>query len=182
MLFHADLTLISFDLNVVAPDIILQVVLHVNTALIASRSDVDMDECQCLSSPFETVWDEHLTACLYVVGDRSSSPLPDFVPNTHPEELSYPPAAVPAANAGPSKTLKRRVTPSAVSRLSTPPETLENEDIPPPPRKVCGSFVRIFFFWCLILVFPTLPTSAAIEEASTCTTAIYNRHRRSLGH
>jgi hypothetical protein len=40
--------LISFDLNFVTPDIILQVVLYVDMTLIASSPDVNMDECQCV--------------------------------------------------------------------------------------------------------------------------------------
>jgi hypothetical protein len=58
-------TLISFDLNIVAPDIILQVVMHVNVAYITSRADFDMGECQCLSGPFDTVRYEYLNACIY---------------------------------------------------------------------------------------------------------------------
>ena len=67
-------------------------------------------------------------------GDRSSSPLPEFVPNTMPEEPSYPP---PTEAPKPARNLRRRVTPSVESRPPTPPKEVEPvEDALPPPRKV----------------------------------------------
>jgi hypothetical protein len=41
----------SFDLNFVTPDIILRVVLHVDTALIDASPD--LNECQCV---YESHW------------------------------------------------------------------------------------------------------------------------------
>lgn len=76
----------------------------------------------------------YLADCFTLAGDRSSSPLPEFVPNTLPEEPSYPPPTEPPK---PQRNLRRRVTPSVESRPPTPPKELEPvEDEPPPPRKV----------------------------------------------
>lgn len=150
---------VSFNLNFVAPDIILQAVLHVDTALIASRPDINIDDCQCLFYSFDThTTNRYLNAfCLSIAGDRSSSPFPDFVPNTHPEELSYPPPTEPETGR-PSKNLKRRATPSAVSRPSSPPlESMSKGDEEPPPRKVCSFFCLYIYLVsdCRIL-YPTL--------------------------
>jgi hypothetical protein len=70
---------------------------------------------------------------LYPADRQSSSPLPDFVANTHPEEPSHPPPSGSPV-AGPARKLVKR----AASRLpSPPPEKLDEEVIEmPPPRKV----------------------------------------------
>lgn len=84
--------------------------------------------------------------CSSLAADRSS-PLPDFVPNTHPEELSYAAFTEPGTSVQPSRNLKRRATPLVVSRPSTPtPETSIKEDEAPLPRKVSDTVTNIIIF------------------------------------
>jgi hypothetical protein len=63
---------VSFNLNFVAPDIILQAVLHVDTALIASRPDINIDDCQCLFYSFDTAHYEQISECLLSIHSRRS--------------------------------------------------------------------------------------------------------------
>jgi hypothetical protein len=85
--------------------------------------------------------------CSSLAADRLSSPLPDFVPNTHPEELSYAPLTEPGTSARPSRNLKRRATPLVVSRPSTPPpETSIKEDEAPLQRKVSDTITNNIIF------------------------------------
>ena len=66
---------------------------------------------------------------------ESESPLPDFVPNTHPSEPSLPvtPEKVPAE----SNHIHRK------SPSPSPPPMLYGLPIPPPPSKVCTSPFRL---------------------------------------
>ena len=60
---------------------------------------------------------------------ESGSPLPDFVPNTHPDEPSLP---VAMKKAPPESNDLDRKSPSP-----SPPPTLYGLSLPPPPSKVC---------------------------------------------
>ena len=114
--------------------------------------------------------------CPFLVGDRSSSPLPDFVPNTHPDELSCPPAE-PGTGGRPSRNLMRRATPSAVSHPSPPPpQSPSQNDEAPPPRKVSDAILVYG------LQFLTLSNVTAIETTCKSGPAFYHRHRRPFDH
>jgi hypothetical protein len=86
-----------------------------------------------------------ITELLLYLPARSSSPLPDFVPNTHPEEPSYPLLTNPEGGGDSSKHLKGQVTPSVVSRPSTPPQELDDNEGAPPARKVSHYVISHLF-------------------------------------
>jgi hypothetical protein len=73
-----------------------------------------------------------------------SSSLPDFVPNTHPDEPSIPPDDIPMPEiAGPSRNLRRSATPSTSRR---PPKSFSVEIPQEPvdaPEEVLPRRVRI---------------------------------------
>lgn len=62
---------------------------------------------------------------------ESDSPLPDFVPNTHPDEPSLP---ATAEKAPPEPDDVRRKSPSP---SPSPPPMFYGLPLPPPPSKVC---------------------------------------------
>ena len=70
---------------------------------------------------------------------RDSSPLPDFIPNTHPDEPSFPGNPVPFKG---MKDVDNGTVPlpsngskDVVSKPPSPP----SEEPAPPPRKVSGN-------------------------------------------
>ena len=67
----------------------------------------------------------------------SESPLPDFVPNTHPSEPSLP---VEKAPTGSNDIHRKSVSPS-------PPPMLFGLPIPPPPSKVCKYVNHLACHW-----------------------------------
>ena len=78
----------------------------------------------------------------FSAGERSSSPLPDFVPNTHPDEPSHPPSTNFETGTG-RKVLKRRAT-SAEPRLRSPSVEKAATEDETRPRKVCPVFFQSY--------------------------------------
>ncbi|KAJ6621877.1 hypothetical protein B0H10DRAFT_1874467 [Mycena sp. CBHHK59/15] len=64
---------------------------------------------------------------------HSSSPLPDFIPNTHPEESSLAPEPEPEKSTPPPRRLVRRSTSRQASQEPTPAAVAE---VPAPPRRL----------------------------------------------
>ncbi|KAG6828871.1 hypothetical protein H0H92_006480 [Tricholoma furcatifolium] len=122
----------SFGLHIVEPDLLVQVVIEVDTSLFHTPPSPDMDN------------DSELP---------QSNSLPDFIPNTHAEEPSVPPSEStkePAQESAPRKRLIRRVTsrqasqePASVPKAKTPePEQESEPEVAPPPRKALTRRVK----------------------------------------
>ncbi|KAG6841643.1 hypothetical protein C0991_008628 [Blastosporella zonata] len=113
----------SFGLYIVEPDVIVQVVIEIDTSLFNTLPSPDLDND----------------------GLPQSTSLPDLIPNTHSEEPSLPPPE-PEQKTGPPKRLVRRTTsrqasqePSAVLATKIPePEP----EAAPPPRKALTRRVK----------------------------------------
>jgi hypothetical protein len=124
------------------------------------------------------VWFSIMTEFLLYLPAHSSSPLPDFVPNTHPEEPSYSLHMNPEGGEDLSKRLGGQVTPSVVSRPSTPQQEPDDNEGAPPARKVSHSVILHLFnlHRRLSLCFEC----TAVETTSKGPAAFYYRHRRPL--
>ncbi|KAG6833175.1 hypothetical protein H0H87_010563 [Tephrocybe sp. NHM501043] len=109
---------LPFGLHIIDPELIVQVVIEVDTSLFSTPPSPDLDNDEL----------------------PQSTSLPDFIPNTHSEEPSIPPPE-PEQTIERPKRLVRRATsrqasqePSAVLASKTPEPDPETE-APPPPRK-----------------------------------------------
>ncbi|KAH0580358.1 hypothetical protein H2248_001859 [Termitomyces sp. 'cryptogamus'] len=108
----------SFGLHIVDPDVIVQVVIEVDTSLFNNPPSPDPENEELLQS----------------------TSLPDFIPNTHSEEPSLPPPEVQQNR--PPKRLLRRATsrqpsqePSAPATKTPDTEPEPEPEVAPPPRK-----------------------------------------------
>ncbi|KAF9466695.1 proline-rich protein [Collybia nuda] len=108
----------TFGLHLIEPDTIIQVVVDVDPSLFdvppSSGTNMDIDEVGGISSP-----------------------LPSFIPNTHPDEPSVPPPE-PEYKSGPPRRLTRRVTSRQASQEPMSdfksPELSTEVDMPRPRR------------------------------------------------
>ncbi|KAG6868899.1 hypothetical protein C0993_008197 [Termitomyces sp. T159_Od127] len=102
----------SFGLPIVDPDVIVQVVIDVDTSLFNNPPSPDLD-------------DEELA---------QSTSLPDFIPNTHSQEPSIP-EPEPERRTGPPKRLLRRATSRQPSQEpSVPPTKTPDTEAEPEPE------------------------------------------------
>lgn len=112
----------SLSLPLVNVDTLMNVVINADASLI-NQGSASQGSLLCASSRFV------LTLALGPPAE-SESPLPDFVPNTHPNEPSLPPA--------PEKAPEQMDDIPRKGSSPSPPPTLFGLSIPPPPSKVCG--------------------------------------------
>ncbi|KAG6872820.1 hypothetical protein C0995_006302 [Termitomyces sp. Mi166 len=118
----------SFGLHIVDPDVIVRVVIDVDTSLFHNPPSPDLDNKEL----------------------PQSTSLPDFIPNTHSQEPSLP-IPEPEQRAGPRKRLIRRATSRQPSQEPSAPTTKIPDSEPepepepavaPPPRKTLTRRVK----------------------------------------
>ncbi|KAG6879104.1 hypothetical protein C0992_005130 [Termitomyces sp. T32_za158] len=120
----------SFGLPIIDPDVIVQVVIDVDTSLFNNPSSPDLDS-------------EELP---------QSTSLPDFIPNTHSQEPSVPPPE-PEQRTGPPKRLLRRATSRQPSQEPTVLPTKTPDTEPEPEPEVAPTRRKVFIIAILCLIY-----------------------------